>query len=257
MTIPVALMTVALAALLAAPPANARQPSFEVVPVGVRYDPDPDPLRRQTDLETIQRLRFTVVAVPDPISPGALHIVWIDRLLAGADGAPLRATAADFGVVTVTAQIAPERVREAAWTRLAARAVGVIFDGWRTLQENDAALAEAASFAEVLALNPALYAPLRRVDGTGGRAIAIAGGQDDVEARWLESSDALLLIAVNHATAPREVTLTFSPAVPEAVWQNMLTGTSVNFVAGATGPTYQRRFSAHDVLVLMIRKRWK
>jgi hypothetical protein len=159
--------------------------------------------------------------------------------------------------VAVAAQTAPERVREAAWTRLSARAVGVIFDGWQTLQQNDGALAEAASFAEVLALNPALYAPLRRVDGTGDRAIAIDGGQDDIEARWLESPDALLLIAVNRAAAPREVTLTFSPAVPEAVWQNMLTGTSVNFVAGPTGPTYQRRFSAHDVLVLMIRKRWK
>ena len=257
MTIRVALMTVALGAVIAAPHAASRQPSFDVVPVGVRYDPDPDPVRRKTDLETIQRLRFTVVAVPDTLSPGALKIVWIDRLLAGADGAPLRATAADFGLVAVTAQTAPDRVREAAWTRLAARAVGVIFDGWQTLQKNDGALAEAASFAEVLALNPALYAPLRRVEGTGDRAIAIEGGQDDVEARWLESPDALLLIAVNHAAAPREVTLTFPPAVPEAVWQNMLTGTSVNFVAGPTGPTYQRTFSAHDVLVLMIRKRWK
>ena len=53
------------------------------------------------------------------------------------------------------------------------------------------------------------------------------------------------------------MTLTFPPAVPEAVWQNMLTGSAVNFVAGPTGPIYQRTFAAHDVLVLMIRKRWK
>ena len=74
-------------------------------------------------------------------------------MLAGADDAPLRATAADFGLVAITAQTAPDRVREAAWTRLAARAIGVIFDGWQTLQKNDGALAEAAFFAEVLALN--------------------------------------------------------------------------------------------------------
>jgi hypothetical protein len=53
------------------------------------------------------------------------------------------------------------------------------------------------------------------------------------------------------------VTITFAPAIPEAIWQNMLTGSAVNFVAGATGPVYKRAFAAHEVLVLMIRKRWK
>jgi hypothetical protein len=178
-------------------------------------------------------------------------------MLAGDTGASLRAAASFFGLVEVSAQTSPDRLREDAWTRLAAGAVGVIFDDWQTLQKNDGALGEAASFAAVLALNPALYAPLRGVDGTGDRAIAIEGGRGAVEARWLESPDALLLIAVNHAAAPLEVTLTFPPAVPEAVWQNMLTGTSVNFVAGPTGPTYRRAFAAHGVLVLMIRKRWK
>ena len=34
-------------------------------------------------------------------------------------------------------------------------------------------------------------------------------------------------------------------------------GASVNFVAGPTGPFYEHTMPAHDVLVLMIRKRWK
>jgi hypothetical protein len=37
----------------------------------------------------------------------------------------------------------------------------------------------------------------------------------------------------------------------------MLTGSAVNFVAGPKGPVYTRTFPPHDVLVLMIRKRWK
>ena len=53
------------------------------------------------------------------------------------------------------------------------------------------------------------------------------------------------------------MTLTFSEAMPEAIWQNMLTGAAVNFVAGPTGPVYTRTFPPRDVLVLMIRKRWK
>ena len=96
-----------------------------------------------------------------------------------------------------------------------------------------------------------------RVEPTGARAIALAGGQDSVEAHWLESPEALLLVAVNHGADSRQVTFTFPPEVPEAVWQNMLSGGSVNFVAGPTGPFYEHTLPAHDVLVLMIRKRWK
>ena len=41
------------------------------------------------------------------------------------------------------------------------------------LQQNTAALAEASAFAETITRNMALYAPLRRVDPTGPRAIAL------------------------------------------------------------------------------------
>ena len=133
----------------------------------------------------------------------------------------------------------------------------MIFDDWSVLQQNSAALAEAAAFAETITRNMALYAPLRPVDPTGPRAIALSEGQDHVEARWLESPEALLLVAVNRGSDSRQATFTFPPEVPEAVWQNMLSGGSVNFVAGRSGPFYEHTFPAHDVLVLMIRKRWK
>ena len=48
--------------------------------------------------------------------------------------------------------------------------------------------------------------------------------------------------------------MTFSRDTPEAIWQNMETGASVNFVAGPDGPTYTHSFAPRDVLVLMIRK---
>ena len=150
-----------------------------------------------------------------------------------------------------------ENIKEAAWTLFAGGARGVIFDNWAGLLQNAAALAEASSFAETITRNMALYAPLRHVEQTGARALALKGGQESVEAHWLESAEALLLVAVNHGAESRQVTFTFPPEVPEAVWQNMLSGGSVNFVAGPTGPYYEHTLAAHDVLVLMIRKRWK
>lgn len=253
MTLLAALLTL----VFSAPGAGARQPPFDFVPVGVRYDADPDPGRRRIDLETMRRLRFTVVDF-GPVGEGQPRLIAsIDRLIARDAGAGVTMPVRVIGRVPVAAASLPGPIRDAAWTSFSTGAAAVIFDDWKTLRQNDGALAEAAAFAETLALNPALYTPLRPVDATGDRAFTIDGEDRSVEAHWLESSDALLLIAVNHAAAPREVTLTFSPAIPEAVWQNMLTGTSVNFVAGPTGPVYRRTFAAHDVLVLMIRKRWK
>ncbi len=257
MTFPAALATVVFSTLIAALPASARQqPRFDFVPVGVLYTPDPDPVRRKTDLETMLRLRFTVVALQPPSAGTSPEIIPIDRLLAGDTTATVTTTVLQFGSVRVDQRSTSASVRRDAWSAFSWSAMCVMFHDWNSLQQNDAALAEAAAFAETVARNPALYTPLRRVDGTGDRAITIEGS-DSVTAAWLESEDALLLIAVNRAAEPREVTLTFPLAVPEAVWQNMLTGVSVNFVAGPAGPVYRRTFAADDVLVLMIRKRWK
>ena len=103
-----------------------------------------------------------------------------------------------------------------------------------------------------------------RVAGPLQRAIAAAGVQPEVgidvtgqlvEARFLESADAMLLVAMNHGGTPHKVTFTFGPDVPEAIWQNMESGAAVNFVQGAEGPTYTRTLAARDVMVLVRGKR--
>jgi hypothetical protein len=92
---------------------------------------------------------------------------------------------------------------------------------------------------------------------------ASAGARPDVrlsesarflETRYLESSAAMVLIAINHADVVQKVTMTFPPDTPEAIWLNLETGASVNFVAGPEGPIYTHTFAPGDVLVLMIKK---
>jgi beta-galactosidase len=85
--------------------------------------------------------------------------------------------------------------------------------------------------------------------------VAIGTAQGLVEARFLESSAAILLVAINHADTPQTVTMAFPPETPEAIWQNMESGAAVNFIQGATGPTYTYRFAPRDVLVLVRGKR--
>jgi hypothetical protein len=230
---------------------------LDFVPVGVRYAADADPGRRAIDHDTIRRARFNVVVAPDDATPQTTALARIDGPLPGEPPAILVIRSSDLGRVPVVAMSSAENIKEAAWTLFAGGARGVIFDNWAGLLQNAAALAEASSFAETITRNMALYAPLRHVEQTGARALALKGGQESVEAHWLESAEALLLVAVNHGAESRQVTFTFPPEVPEAVWQNMLSGGSVNFVAGPTGPYYEHTLAAHDVLVLMIRKRWK
>ena len=84
--------------------------------------------------------------------------------------------------------------------------------------------------------------------------VQISGSRGQVETRYLESSAATMLIAFNHSEAAQKVTFTFSRGTPEAIWLNLETGASVNFVAGPSGPTYTYAFKPRDVLVLMIKK---
>jgi hypothetical protein len=251
------LAVLALLALWLAPVAQAPPQEFDFVAVGVRYTADPNPGRRAIDHDTIRRARFNVVVAPDDVTPQTTTLTRIDGPLPGAPPAILVIRSSDLGHVPVVAMTSADNVKEAAWTLFARGSRGVIFDNWAGLLQNAAALVEASAFAETITRNMALYAPLRPVEQTGARAIALTGGQDSVDARWLESPEALLLVAVNHGAESRQVTFTFPPEVPEAVWQNMLSGGSVNFVAGPTGPYYEHTLPAHDVLVLMIRKRWK
>ena len=87
--------------------------------------------------------------------------------------------------------------------------------------------------------------------------VRLSGGGGQVETRFLESSDAIVLIGINHSTEPQKVTMTFTPDTPEAIWLNLETGASVNFVAGPDGPTYSYAFKPRDVVVLMIKKEWR
>jgi beta-galactosidase len=85
--------------------------------------------------------------------------------------------------------------------------------------------------------------------------IRIDGAAGLVEARFLESAGAMLLIAINHADTPQKVTFAFGPDVPEAIWQNMESGAAVNFVQSAAGPTYAHAFGPRDAMVLVRGKR--
>lgn len=85
--------------------------------------------------------------------------------------------------------------------------------------------------------------------------IRIEGGAGRVEARFLESSNAIVLIAINHGETAERVTFKFGPDVPEAIWQNIETGAAVSFVQGTDGPSYVHGFGARDVMVLVRGKR--
>jgi hypothetical protein len=109
-----------------------------------------------------------------------------------------------------------------------------------------------AAFARVVTRNTALFAPLRLRRGLTPD-VRIDGGSGDVDATFLESADVLVLIGLNHGATPARVTMSFTPDTQEAIWQNMETGATVNFVGGANGPTYTHTFAAYETMVLMIR----
>ncbi len=83
--------------------------------------------------------------------------------------------------------------------------------------------------------------------------VRIDGGTD-IDVRFLESATVQMIVALNHSDQAQRVTMTFPPGTQEAIWLNMETGNSVNFIAGPVGPLYQYWFRPKDVLVLMIRK---
>jgi hypothetical protein len=251
------MLTIALAALTTLLHMQTpAPPRAGAVVVAVRYQPASDPARRRFDLETMQQLRFNAIVTGTDSAAGTTTVSWIDGLLRG-DGVPFTTATRELGVVKVSADA---HVNEVAWWQYAKGVRGIVFDDWNGLRRHDAALSDAAAFADSIVRNQDLYAPLRRVDKSGARAVTIEvpqGGPGGVEAEWLESAETLLLIAVNHTDGVRDVRLLFSPEMPAAIWQNMLSGGAVNFVAGPKGPVYSRTFAPHDVLVLMIRKRWR
>jgi hypothetical protein len=84
--------------------------------------------------------------------------------------------------------------------------------------------------------------------------VRIEGATGLVETRYLESSDVIMFLALNHTDAAQTVTFRFTPETQEAIWQNMVSGTAVSFVATPQGPRYTHTIGPKDALVLMIRK---
>lgn len=155
----------------------------------------------------------------------------------------------------------PIRVGRDAQTPVDARLVfwSAIAEGAKRVMFSDAdggAGLDVLSLGETVGIvtrNTALFAPLRP-RGHGVVDVTGAGGAP-VDIKLLESPEALMVIGLNHARAVRTVTITFTPDMPEAIWQNLETGTAVNFVMGRTGPFLEHTFGPRETLVLMIRKR--
>jgi hypothetical protein len=216
----------------------------------VRYRPAVDAGDRRRALEAMRQLRFNTVSIV-----GAKErLSFIDRVLADApySGLPDEADHA-LSVVRVAGDARDITIR--AWGALADGARAILFDDWAALQRDRHAQRAAADFAEAVTRNAALYAslvPVRTDDGR--RRIQVKDGGDAIDARFLESADALVLIAINRSGTSRGVTCQFSPDVPEAIWRNMFNGGSVTFIAGPDGPTYPRTFAPKEVLVLAISK---
>jgi hypothetical protein len=165
------------------------------------------------------------------------------------------------GELHVGPSATPQDLRVWGWTAMlrGARAIG--YYAWRDLvDERGVATARgkaAGDFAGIVSRNPALFAPLRMPAAGAGdpaRDVRISGVAGEVEAGFLESRDALLLIAVNHAASPQGATMTFAPGTKQEFWQNMETGDMVSFTMDDS-PSLTHAFAARDVLVLMIRKR--
>lgn len=135
------------------------------------------------------------------------------------------------------------------WTAIAQGQRAVTFDDGANGRSGAArALGELAG---VITRNQALFGPLRPRQGAA--QASVEGGRG-VEVRILESTEAIVIVAFNPAAEVRKVTLRFPPDVPEAIWQNIEEGVSVNFVMDKDGPFHAHTFAPHDVLVLTIRK---
>jgi hypothetical protein len=202
------------------------------------------------------------------IRSAGFNSIWTSRLdhavLAsqGDTGLRLMTPASSHAELHVDAAATPADLRLWGWTALLRGARAIAYYAWHDLVESDTALTArgraAGEFAGVLSRNPALFAPLRPRATTDPAAMTadlrVSGSAGEIEAGFLESRDALVLIAVSHAGAPQRVTLTFAPGTKQEFWQNMETGEMVSFAAVNGELTLAHAFAARDAVVLMIRK---
>lgn len=201
-------------------------------PVAVRYDPgakSPDVILQE--LQALRANGFNAIS-----APGVLP-----ELAAKADLEVRRPAAED--VVAPAAPLTGPELRLWAWTEMARGARAITFN-----ESSETA----AAFARVVTRNPALFVPLR--PRSPSPDVRIDGGDGAIRVEFLDSRDVIMMIGLNRSDRTHRVTMTFPSDTQEAIWQNMETGASVNFVAGPSGPAYTYRFAPHDVFVLMIRR---
>jgi beta-lactamase class A len=135
------------------------------------------------------------------------------------------------------------------WTAIAQGQRSVTFDDGAN--GRSAAARALGELAGVITRNQSLFGPLRPREGAAQAVVQGAGG---VGVRILESTEAIVIVAFNSTAEVQKVTLRFPPDIPEAIWQNIEEGVSVNFVMDKDGPFHTHTFAPHDVLVLTIRK---
>ena len=195
-------------------------------------------------------------AASRPDAPAAQFVAYLSRRLSLRPGiVRVVQHSAEFerppAKITVKPGAAPD-ARLTMWSHVARGARAIAFAGSETPLSPDVfALGETAG---VITRNEVLVGPLRPRDN-GVTRISGGEGGPGVEVRLLESSEALMIVGLNYTPAPRNVTISFSPDIPEAMWQNLETGTAVSFVMGTSGPYLEYTFGPRDALVLMIRKR--
>lgn len=145
---------------------------------------------------------------------------------------------------------ASDRARYQLWELFArgSRRVGCI----DALGVRTPALRDVGEAAGVITRNQQLFAPLQ--ERTQNKTVTVEPARS-VESYILESRDAIVIIALNPSERQRRATLTFPPDLPEAIWQNMIAGNTVNFVMGPKGPFYEHTFAPYETLVLAIRKK--
>lgn len=202
-----------------------------------------------SDLRQMRRAGYNILFVDDPKSRDRLGGPAVAERIPVIDAIPAEAVRIQVGAGVP----AVSEARLALWEAIAAGRRTVVFEspGRRFTQELRA-LGESAG---IITRNQALFMPMR--PRTTGVASIDGEGGAPVDVKLMESRDALVIIAVNRATVPRKVAITFNPDIPEAIWQNMESGTSIDFVMGSKGPVFEHTFAARDALVLMIRKRFR
>ena len=146
--------------------------------------------------------------------------------------------------------VSPREARLLLWSALSAGAkrlsvidpTGLITPDLRVVGET----------AGVITRNAALFGPLERRTRGNTTRVEPAGA---VQVQILESSEAIVVIGLNHSASTRRVKLTFPHDIPEAIWQDMEAGNAVHFVMGPDGPFYEHTFAPQGALVLAIRKK--